>query len=511
MRTEVLLRYFGRFHLLVGGLFLVPMAVGLYWGDTLVWPYVGPFLGLEAVGIFLVWLRRRRGEQKSTGLRRREGFLLVALSWILMILYGSMPFIFSGSIDDLAAAIFESASAFTTTGATVFGSEDGYGKISAQPYGILFWRSFGHWLGGMGIIVLSLAILPELKVGGMQLFSAESSGLGVDKLAPRIAQTAKKLWVLYAALTVTQLLLFLAGDMDPFQAVNHAFATLATGGFSPLDNSIGQYAIDEHESALYFEVVTTVFMLIAGINFALQYRVIVRGDLGALFRSTEVRVYLGIIVIVSLLIAIDLYLSSHGDGLGQCLRDSSFQVVAILTTTGFGTQDFNLWPTFSTFLIVLMMAVGGCGGSTAGGLKVVRVVVLVRHALRECKRLLWPRMVRPVSVDGKAVDDAVIWGILGFFALYMIAWIAATILLATLAHAPVEPGGSTDIDIVTATTASLSALNSIGPGLGRVGASENFGFIHPLGKLALSFCMLLGRLEIYSLLILFLPSFWRGR
>jgi trk system potassium uptake protein TrkH len=424
---------------------------------------------------------------------------------MLIILHGTIPFVVLESIRDIASAIFESASGFTTTGATVITD------IEAQPKSILFWRSFSHWLGGMGIIVLSLAILPELAVGGMQLFSAESSGLGVEKLVPRIAQTAKRLWWLYAALTVVEILLLLMGGMSIFDSVNHSLATTATGGFSPLNESIGTYSNPEsihfHEHALYFETIITIFMFLAGINFALQYRVIVRGELKSLFRSSEIRLYLLILVVVTSAITVDLFLAEHG-GLGGCFRDSSFQTVAILTTTGFGTDDFDSWPTFSKILIVAMMAVGGCAGSTAGGLKVIRLVVVLKHAARECRRLLYPHMIRPVNVDGKAIDDEVLSGVLGFFTIYMIAFLATTVLLCALPHSPAPGATSSGIDLVTASTAALSALNSIGPGLGRVGPTATFEFIHPIGKLALSFCMLLGRLEIYTLLVLFLPSFW---
>ena len=527
MRTEFLLRYFGRFHLFVSGLFLVPMVVGLLCGDfekhehRAIWAWLTPFLLVMSIGIVLSLLAGKDGAAGDTGgMRRREGFLVVAFSWILMIIYGTIPFVILESIPEIprntgglseawevfTSALFESASGFTTTGATVLSD------IEAQPKGILFWRSFSHWLGGMGIIVLSVAILPELAVGGMQLFSAESSGLGIEKLAPRIRQTALRLWVLYAALTVVEILLLVMGDMSLFDSVNHSLATTATGGFSPLNESIGTYSNPNsahfHENALYFETIITIFMFLAGLNFVLQYRAVVRNEVSSLFRSSEVRLYVLILVVVMTLITADLLVASHGD-LGRCIRDSGFQTVAILTTTGFGTADFERWPSLSKILIVTMMVVGGCAGSTAGGLKIIRVVVVLKHAARECRRLLFPRLVRPLRVDGKAINDELLWGILGFFTMYVITFLATTALLCGLPHAPAA--GTTDpaIDLVTASTASLSALNSIGPGLGRVGPVENFQFVHPIGKLALSFCMLLGRLEIYTLLVLFLPNFWR--
>ncbi len=505
MRRSILLRYFGRFHLLISVIFLVPMLVGFAYQkanqDILVWSYVGPSLLLVGIGLPLSLASRGRPTSSSDGLRRREGFVLVSVSWILMILYGALPYLFSGATDEISAAIFESASGFTTTGATIFRD------IEALDNSLLFWRSFSQWLGGMGIIVLSVAILPELAVGGMQLFTAESSGIGVSKLAPRITATAKRLWVLYAALTAAEIVALWLGGMSFFDAVTHSFATTATGGFSPNNESVGHYR------NLYFELVMIVFMLLAGTNFTVQYRVFQKREFLKFFTHSEVRLYTGIALGATLLIALDLFVSSGQADLakysdvGTSLRDSSFQVVSTLTTTGFGTADFDLWPTFSKCIIVILMAVGGCAGSTAGGLKIIRLVVVLKHAGREFQRLIHPRVVKPITVDGKAIDDETLWSILGFFFLYVLAFLGTLLILSVLPHGP----DGTSMDLVTSSTASLSALNSIGPGLGQVGPVENFADIHWFGKLTLSFCMVLGRLEIYTLLILFMPRFWNGR
>lgn len=490
MRLAFLLRYFGRFHVLVAGVLIIPLLVGLFYdAKPLVWSFLVPSMVLLAGGLLMALAARLWFSPPEPGLRRREGFLLVSFSWILIILYGALPFRLSGEIADLAAAIFESASGFTTTGATVLSN------IEILPHSLLFWRSFSHWLGGMGIIVLSVAILPELAVGGMQLFAAESSGIGVDKLAPRIAETARRLWALYVIMTAVEMLLLLSGGMSGFDAVTHAFSTTATGGFSPRQDSVG------HFDSTYIDGVIIVFMFLAGTNFALQYRVFVRGDVRRFFTSSEVRLYAALAIAVTLLVTADLVASGIYDGTGEGLRYGAFQVVSILTTTGFGTADFDQWPTFSKFCLVILMTVGGCAGSTAGGLKVIRLVVVLKHATREFRRLIYPRVVKPVTIDGRALDEEILWSILGFFLLYMMAFLGTVLLLSALEH-------QGEMDLVTATTASLSALNSIGPGLGRVGATENFAFIHPSGKLALSFCMVLGRLEIYTLLILFVPRFW---
>lgn len=500
MRPEFILRYFGRFHLLLALLFPVPWLVGLCYGEHAAWPYLLPTALLGAVGVTLAGLARDHRGSVAVDLRRREGFVAVAGSWLLIVAYGALPYVVAGAVPDLASAIFESASGFTTTGATILPD------IEALPKGLLFWRSFSHWIGGMGIIVLSVAILPELAVGGMQLFSAESTGIGVDKLAPRIAATAKRLWVIYVALTGAEIVLLFVGGMDVYDSVTHAFATTATGGFSPKNTSVGHY------QSLYIDVVILVFMFLAGTSFALQYRWFIRGQIRTFFRYAEVRIFTAVAVGATLLVTIDLWLSDVHEGLLSSLRYGGFHVVSILTTTGFGTGmeagNFDTWPTFSKFLLVALMTIGGCAGSTAGGLKIIRILVVFKHAARECTRLLYPRMVRPITVDGKPVEEDVLRAMLGFFVLYVLVFLGATILLAMLQH---DTSDGKSMDLVTAATASISALNSIGPGLGNVGPVENYAFVHGAGKLALAFCMLLGRLEIYTLLILFLPRFWHHR
>lgn len=527
MRSPYLLRFFSKFHLAFGGVLLVPLLVELVYKqklelDELLLAWLMPAAVMGALGFYLrqKYLKDHAGEALP-GLSRREGFLLVGLSWILMIAWGTLPFILTGATPDLTSAIFESASGFTTTGATVLTN------IEGAPTSILLWRSLSHWIGGMGIIVLFVAILPELALGGMQLFSAESSGLsGGEKLAPRIRETASRLWYLYAALTgLETVLLMYPGGMNLFDAVNHAFATTATGGFSPNNASIGGYNG-------WVEGIIALFMVLAGLNFALQYKVYLNLDLGRLWRSTEVRVFLLILAAGTLLITFDLWCAADpiwttvpdktdpsgyktvASGFGQSLRYGGFQVISILTTTGFGTAQFDQWPLFSVSLIITMMAIGACSGSTAGGLKIWRILVLFKHMARECSRLLIPNLVKPISIDRKAADDSVIWGVMGFISLYILALVVCTVIMCALPHSTPEnipTGEEWSMDLKTAAASSLSALNSIGPGLGNVGPVENYAFVHPFGKLTLAFCMLLGRLEIYSLLILLLPAFWKRR
>jgi len=524
MRSPYLLRFFSKFHIAFGSIFLVPLLVEWIYEKQLSQDMLMAWLMPAAVMCSLGFYLRHKylkdhALEDLPGLSRREGFLLVGLSWILMIAWGTVPFLLTKATPDLASAVFESASGFTTTGATVITD------FENTPRSIILWRSLSHWIGGMGIIVLSVAILPELALGGMQLFSAEASGLsGGEKLAPRIRETAGKLWMLYALLTgLETVLLIYPGGLSFFDAINNAFATTATGGFSPNGASIGGYDNG------WVEAIITLFMILAGLNFSLQYKVFLNLDLKRLWRSTELRIYFLILAAATLLISLNLWWEQEAihttikdqavePGFIQALRYAGFQVVAILTTTGFGTADFDQWPLFSKSLLLIMMAIGGCAGSTAGGLKVIRILVLFKHMARECGRLLIPNLVKPISIDKKTIDDSIIWGVMGFISLYILALVLCTVTMCALPHEmpdnptnPVPEGDKWSMDLDTAASASLSALNSIGPGMANVGPVKNYAFVHPIGKLTLAFCMLLGRLEIYSLLILLLPTFWKKR
>ena len=523
MRSPYLLRFFSKFHIAFGAVFLVPLLVELIYekqlGQDMLMAWLMPAAIMGSLGFYLrqKYLKDHALEDLP-GLSRREGFLLVGLSWILMIAWGTIPFLLTKATPDLASAVFESASGFTTTGATVITD------FENTPRSIILWRSLSHWIGGMGIIVLSVAILPELALGGMQLFSAEASGLsGGEKLAPRIRETAGKLWMLYALLTgLETVLLVYPGGLSFFDAINNAFATTATGGFSPNGASIGGYDNG------WVEAIITLFMILAGLNFALQYKVFLNLDFKRLWNSIELRIYFLILVAATLLITLNLWWEEDAihttkgqavePGFMQALRYAGFQVAAILTTTGFGTADFDQWPLFSKSLLLIMMAIGGCAGSTAGGLKVIRILVLFKHMARECGRLLIPNLVKPISVDKRTIDDSIIWGVMGFISLYILALVLCTVIMCALPHEmpdnptnPVPEGGKWSMDLDTAASASLSALNSIGPGLANVGPTKNYAFVHPIGKFTLAFCILLGRLEIYSLLILLLPTFWKKR
>lgn len=445
--------------------------------------------------------RKRRGEMQSL-----EGFAVVSLGWITVAFFGSLPFLISGAIPSFADALFETTSGFTTTGATILSD------IEALPQGLLFWRSFTHWLGGMGIVLLSVAILPALGAGGSQLFKAEVPGISGEKLTPRIAETAKVLWQVYLLLTVLEIGLLFAGGMSLFDSACHTFGTMATAGFSTKNASIGHY------QSAYVEWVIIAFMFLAGCNFVLHYHLL-RRNFGKVADNRELRWFIGILVGVSVLLTVFLVLSppsefrdgARPDGLetfGETLRTSVFQAVAITTTTGFGTADFDAWPDFCRFLLVVMMFVGGCSGSTTGSIKVSRILILLKYPVREIRRLARPRAVFRIRIDDEAVDRSLVDNVIGFCLLFFLTFVAGTLLVVACENI-FEPPGKQRIDLVTASTSVIAAIGNIGPGLNRVGPAENYGWFSDASKYVLSFLMILGRLEIFCVLVLLSPRVWR--
>jgi trk system potassium uptake protein TrkH len=418
----------------------------------------------------------------------REGYAVVAFSWLAIGIAGAAPFLFTGVVDSPVDALFESISGFTTTGATVFGD------IEALPHGILFWRSLTQWIGGMGIIVLGIAILPYLGVGGMQLFRAEVPGPTPERLQPRIAQTAKLLWYVYAGMTAAQAILYLFGGLSLFDAVTHAFSTMSTGGFSPRGASLAAY------DSAYVHYVTILFMFLAGVNFALHYRAFSsRGRIyleDAEFRFFAVVMLGATVVVAALVLGEGLYREL---GVELAVRDALFQVVSIGTTTGFVTRDYELWPLGAQMVLLALMFMGGMSGSTGGGAKVIRINVLMRHALAELKKSVHPRAVVVTRMGSKALKDDVLLNVLAFLLLFAIIYAAGVLALALLGH-----------DLPTAVGASAAALGNIGPGLGQVGAVDNYGWMGPVSHGVLIFLMLVGRLEIFTILLLFHPDLWRA-
>ncbi|MEO0580776.1 MAG: TrkH family potassium uptake protein [Bacteroidota bacterium] len=431
------------------------------------------------------WFLTRNRPNKE--LKKRDGYIVVTLGWLVMSAVGALPYVLSGAIPSYTDAFFETMSGFTTTGASILGDQ-----IEALPKSLHFWRAMTHWIGGMGIIVLTIAILPLLGIGGMQLYAAEVPGPTPDKLTPRIQETAKRLWIIYVSLTVLQLIFLMLGGMSFFESACHAMATLSTGGFSTRQNSVGDFSP-------YIQYVVTIFMFVAGINFALTYQVI-RGKPIKLWRNEEFRVYtfltLGLIILVTLIV----YLRTEGLAFEQAFRDAAFEVLAIITTTGFGTADYTQWGSFLMVLFFILMFSGACAGSTSGGMKLVRFIVLFKNSYTELKRQIYPKAILPVRFNGKAIHTNIVSRILSFFIVFIILFVGGVFVISSMGF-----------DFETSMGAVAATLGNIGPGLGQVGPgdAQNFARIPMEGKWFLSFLMLLGRLELFTVLMLFSPFFWR--
>jgi len=417
-------------------------------------------------------------------LKVKEGFALVTLSWLAFAFVGALPFYISGYIPSYTDAFFETMSGFTTTGATILND------IEVLPHGLLFWRSFTHWLGGMGIILLSLAILPLLGVGGMQLYKAEVPGPEHDRLTPRIKNTAVILWEVYVLISVVEAVLLYFAGMNIFDAICHTFGTMATGGFSTKNASIGYY------NSPLIDTIIIVFMLIAGINFFLHFTAM-KGDFKGYVRDSEVKFFLGLVGFGTLAVIIGLILKSDYSFF-MALQKGTFQVVSIITTTGYGTDDYEKWTSTAQIILFLFMFVGGCAGSTGGGMKIIRMLVLLKFGLNEIKKLIHPRAVLPVRLNKRSIPSEIVTNIVGFFTLYISIFIIGVIVMSFQG-----------LDILSAFGCVAATIGNIGPGLGSVGPTDNFAHINDFGKWVLSFLMLAGRLEIYTVIIMFTPVFWK--
>jgi trk system potassium uptake protein TrkH len=433
---------------------------------------------ISAIGYYLF------GKIKGNSLSNKDGFLLVSLSWVVVSAIGALPFFLSNSVPSYTDAYFETISGFSTTGASILTNIEGTAKS------ILFWRSLTHWLGGMGIVVLTVAILPLLGIGGLQLIKAEAPGPSVDKITPRITETAKYLWYIYIGFTIAETILLMFGGMNLFDALTHSFGTVATGGYSTKNSSIMAF------NSAYIDGVITVFMVLAGINFALHYKLLT-GKTLHVFKDTELKAYLFIFFGATFIIAWNLTLNHYGN-LPDALRHASFQVATILTTTGFASADYEKWPFFSQAVLFALMFIGGCSGSTGGGIKVIRIVTLFKQGLNEMKYLTHPRGIFTLKISGQPVKKDIVYAISGFFFLYIALILFVTFIVATAEH-----------DILTSVTTALATVGNIGPGLGNVGPSENYAFYPDYIKWVLSFAMLAGRLEIYTFLVIFTPHFWK--
>ncbi|HMP77614.1 MAG TPA: TrkH family potassium uptake protein [Kiritimatiellia bacterium] len=420
----------------------------------------------------------------TVDLNRRDGVGIVTFGWLLCTLLGAIPFMMTGAIPHPADAWFESVSGFTTTGASVMTALD------AAPRSVLLWRAMSQFFGGMGILVLCVAILPLLGSGGMQIYRAEAAGPSKDRLTPRIANTAKLLWAVYVGLAIVLLGLLYGMGMSGFDAVCHALSTVATGGFSTRDASIAAF----QNPAIEWTII--VFMFLGGINFALHWRLL-RGDWGAWVRDAEWRLYAGVILLAIVIIGINTGSASYDD-FWTGLRGIAFSVVSVITTTGFGTDDFAQWPALSQYVLLLLMFLGGCAGSTAGGIKMIRVLVLLKQVSREMKLFIQPQGIFHVKIGRQVVEPEIVSMISAFFIIFILLFIGAA--GAMMFFVP---------DLKTAVSAVASALGNIGPGLGEVGPASTYAFIPTGGKIILAHCMLLGRLELYTMLVVLIPGFWR--
>ena len=489
MKLRTLLNILGALLSILGTTMVVPIFISLGYGESDLNGFLVSALVCIGVG-FPVWLFTRY----SRTLTNRDGFAIVTFSWIITAIAGALPFYLSGAIPNITDAFFESMSGVTTTGATIIGNsttlphlENG---IESLPHGILFWRSFLQWIGGMGIVVFYIAILPLLGVGGVQLFKAEALGPIADKITPRVRETAKILWMVYLGFTAVQILLLRINGMPWFDSICHSFTTMATGGYSTKNASIGYY------DSMAIQYIIIFFMFLAGINFTLHFHAIM-GNVKSYYRDKEFLTYFGIIIVVGFLIFSSISAGGN-EWTEKHFRDSLFQTVSILTGTGYCTADYELWTYFAQFMLLFIMFFGGMGGSTTGGMKIVRIMLLFKYAAKETRRMLHLKAIIPIRIGSRYIPEDVIRNTLGFFLFYISFFIVTTMVLTTM-----------NIDLESAIGASASAIGNIGPSLGAFGPTDNYALLPTYGKWLLSFCMLLGRLEIFTVMVLFSRTFWK--
>lgn len=481
MRWRYIINTIAIMTLFFGLTMIIPLAVGLYYRDQIVGPMLKS-IGITVCSGLLFHLIFRSG--KAEVISQREGMAIVAIGWTAVGLFGALPFYFDAEFGSFVDAAFESVSGFTTTGASILI------HIEAVSKGLLFWRSFIQWLGGMGIIVLSVAILPFLGVGGMQLYKAEVPSPVPDKLKPRIRDTAMILWKVYALISLAEIVLLMTGGMSLYDAVCHTFTTMPTGGFSTKNASIAHY------NSIYFDFVFIFFMLMAGINFSLHYQML-KGKPLVFWKDSECRFFLCTVLLLVIVVSINVYGSVY-ETIGSAFRYSAFQVVSIITTTGYATADYEKWPAMSQLILLLCMFFGASAGSTGGGMKCLRMMLCFKYCYRELFSLIHPHAVSQIKIGGKAVPDDVMRSVVGFVALYMGLFALSAVVLAGIG-----------VDFRTSFAAVAACIGNIGPGFGMVGPVENYAQIPILGKWLLIWCMLLGRLEVFTVIILVVPEFWR--
>ena len=468
---------------LVIGLAMIGCAgISCYYAESVELRYSFLFAGGLAVvfALLLRWLTRG-----PVNLSRRDGFGVVTFGWLTVTVFGSLPYLFSGVISHPISALFETMSGFTTTGATVLSN------LESIPHSIHFWRHLTQWLGGMGVLILCIAILPFLGVGGMQVFRAEMTGPSKDRLTPRITTTAKLLWGVYIFISISEvILLHFVGKMGWFDAVCHTFSTVSTGGFSTRSGSIGAF------NSSSIEIIIMSFMFICGINFQLHYFALIGKPSGYL-KNSELKFYISLILIVLSIVTTSVYISDNGN-IFTCLKNAAFTSISLITGTGYVTADYDKWPNAIRILLIAMMFFGGCAGSTTGSMKIMRINIILKSMLREIKTFMRPSAVIQTKMDGKSIEPMIVAQVGAFFSIFVLIFALGSFIMTFFTP-----------NLETAATSVIATLGNVGPGLNAVGATQNYAAIPVAGQAFLTFLMLLGRLELYTVLILFLPSFWK--
>ncbi len=494
LNLKIIYRFLGLTAILNGVFMFIAVPFSIYHQEDAKYGILNAGIVTVFLGLLLYFFNK----PISTNIQKKEGYLIVTLGWLTLSITGMLPYLFSGAIPEITNAFFETLSGYSTTGSSILSD------IESMPKGILFWRSATHWIGGMGIIVLTIAILPLLGIGGMQLFMAEAPGPSTDKLHPRISDTAKRLWLIYVALTFSEFFLLKFAGMTWFDAINHSMATMSTGGFSTKNASIAHY-----NAMPLVQYIIILFMFIAGTNFVLTYFAL-KGKVRKVFQSEEFKYYFfGTLTIATIIAVIIIFYQdptlkttvAHPKIFGEvesAIRHSLFQVISVITTTGFVSADFTMWSFFATGIFFALFFVGGSAGSTSGGVKIVRHIIMLKSSFLEFKKALHPNAIIPVRYDNKPVSHTIVFNIISFFIIYMLIFVVSSVILTFLG-----------LDFTSALGAAGSSLGNIGPAIGSVSPVDNFAHLSNAAKWFCAFLMLIGRLELFTVLILFSPFFWR--
>ncbi|MTI62220.1 MAG: TrkH family potassium uptake protein [Firmicutes bacterium] len=479
MDFGIVLKTLGRLLIVEASFLILPLLVSIYYQESDTMAFLITIIITVLVGLLLNIIKAKKGI-----VRYREGFLIVGMGWLLVSLFGAIPFSLAGTFNTFIDSFFETVSGFTTTGATVLAN------IESQPHGILFWRGLTHWLGGMGILVFTLALLPAMGLSNVNILKAESPGPTPGKLVPKIAKTAQLLYYIYIIFTVVEIIALKIAGMSYFDAITHTFATMGTGGFSPKNLSVGAYNMPSYEWIIFL------FMFLAGANFSLYYDALI-GKFKTLFKDREFQFYT-LVIFVSIIL-ITLNITNSWESLSLSFRQASFQVASIVSTTGFTTLDYSIWPAFSKMVLFVLMFFGGSAGSTGGAIKHIRILIVFKYIKREFQKLIHPNSVATIRVGNQPIPEGVVQNVIAFVLIYMLIFVSFSLVLLTQ-----------EMDILSSTSAVAATLGNVGPGFGMVGPAMNYGGLTSFTKILLSLAMILGRLEIYTVLILFTPLFWRN-